>query len=197
MNGYDIFSQRRIVVLGSRSTGKSSLVTRFVEDSFSDAYSPTIAEMTYEHPIAYADKDLNCKIVDVAGYDEFSILNPCHAIGVHGYLLVYSIDSTKSFDNIKTTYDKIIDFTGLQSVPAAIVGQKADLTTIRRVTVKQGQALARKLGCAFIETSAQSNVDVEKPFHLCLDEIENELKRKRQWPPERPQAQEESQCLPM
>jgi len=59
--------------------------------------------------------------------DEFSILNSKHAIGIHGYVLVYSVTSRASFDMIQVVYDKIIDFCGVTDIPCVIVGSKVDL----------------------------------------------------------------------
>jgi Ras family protein len=59
--------------------------------------------------------------------DEYSILNSKHAIGIHGYVLVYSVTSRRSFDMIKIVYDKIVDFCGKNDIPCVIVGAKTDL----------------------------------------------------------------------
>jgi Ras family protein len=59
--------------------------------------------------------------------DEYTLFPSKYANGVHGYLLVYSINSRQSFDMITTIYDKIIDFSGARQVPVVIVGQKVDL----------------------------------------------------------------------
>lgn len=52
-------------------------------------------------------------------------------MGVHGYLLVYSINSRQSFEMIQTVHDKILDFAGLEKVPCVVVGQKSDLNADR------------------------------------------------------------------
>lgn len=59
--------------------------------------------------------------------DEFTILNSKHAIGIHGFVLVYSVTSRKSFDMIQVVYDKIINFCGMAHIPCVIVGAKTDL----------------------------------------------------------------------
>jgi Ras family protein len=48
-------------------------------------------------------------------------------VGVHGYLLVYSINSRQSFNMVQLVHDKILDFAGLEKVPCVVVGQKCDL----------------------------------------------------------------------
>lgn len=69
--------------------------------------------------------------MDTAGQDEYSILSSHHASSVHGYVLVYSIASRSSFEMCKIVRDKILDFTGLDSVPCVIVGNKSDLNIQR------------------------------------------------------------------
>ncbi|KZW00404.1 hypothetical protein EXIGLDRAFT_157703 [Exidia glandulosa HHB12029] len=172
----DIFKKRKIAVLGSRAVGKSSLVVQYVEDTYIENYYPTI-ENTFTKTIAYNGEDYECDIIDTAGQDEFSILNAKHAIGIHGYVLVYSVASRASFDMVRIVYDKIIDFCGLQSVPTVLVGQKSDLTR-REVSAAQAKALADKLGCACIETSARENINVDKVFELCLAQIEKKYRRR-------------------
>jgi Ras homolog enriched in brain len=60
--------------------------------------------------------------------DEYSILNSKHAIGIHGFVLVYSVTNRSSLNMIQIIYDKIIDFCGQKEIPCVIVGSKTDLT---------------------------------------------------------------------
>ncbi|KAI3623517.1 GTP-binding protein [Malassezia furfur] len=166
--------KRKIAVLGSRSVGKSSLVVRFVEDAFVDSYYPTI-ENVFEKTIKYKGQEYSCDIVDTAGQDEFSILNSKHAIGIHGYVLVYSIASRASFEMIQTVYDKILNYTGTATIPCVLVGQKSDLHAQRQVSEAEGKELAQQLKCAWVETSARHNANVAKVFDLMLGEIEKSL----------------------
>ncbi|THU79072.1 hypothetical protein K435DRAFT_698701, partial [Dendrothele bispora CBS 962.96] len=50
-----------------------------------------------------------------------------YAIGIHGYVLVYSIASRTSFEMIQIIYDKIVDFSGVVDISCVIVGSKSDL----------------------------------------------------------------------
>jgi len=92
----DILKKRKIAVLGSRSVGKSSLVIQFTENQFIESYYPTI-ENTFTKSVSYKGVDYDCDIIDTAGQDEYSILNSKHAIGIHGFVLVYSVTSRKFF----------------------------------------------------------------------------------------------------
>ncbi|KAH7105397.1 small GTPase superfamily [Auriculariales sp. MPI-PUGE-AT-0066] len=166
----DIFRKRRLVVLGARSVGKSSLVLQYVEKHFIESYHPTV-ESFFTKTITVNGIEYETAILDTAGQDEFSIFNSKHAIGIHGYVLVYSVASRQSFEMVKIIYDKIIDFCGLRAIPCVIVGSKSDLQR-REVPTTEAQALATRLGCGFIETSARENSNVDKVFELCLQEVD-------------------------
>ncbi|KZT33740.1 hypothetical protein SISSUDRAFT_1132366 [Sistotremastrum suecicum HHB10207 ss-3] len=170
----DILKKRKIAVLGSRSVGKSSLILQYTENHFVDSYYPTI-EATIPKTITYRGVEYECEIIDTAGQDEFSILNSKHAIGIHGFVLVYSVASRNSLEMVKIVYDKIIDFCGRASVPCVVVGAKLDLPNsshVRQVATADAESLAKELNAAWIETSAKLNTNVSKVFELCLAEIE-------------------------
>ena len=75
-----------------------------------------------------------------------------------GFLLVYSITSRSSFDDIVAFKDKILRAKDVDNVPIVLVGNKCDLEVQRQVVVDEGRSLARRWGCAFMETSAKERV---------------------------------------
>jgi len=161
-----------MAVVGSRSVGKSSLTVQFVDGHFVDSYYPTI-ENTFSKVISYKGQEFATEIIDTAGQDEYSILNSKHFIGIHGYMLVYSIQSKETFEMIEVVRDKILNHLSADDVPICIVGNKSDLRPEqRKVTVEEGKALAEKLGCAWTEASAAYNENVTKAFTLMIGQIE-------------------------
>ncbi|KAF8216864.1 small GTPase superfamily [Mycena galopus ATCC 62051] len=162
---------RKIVIMGSPSVGKSSLVKQFIDGDFSDSYSPTV-DTTVTKTIMYNGVEYPCEIIDTAGHDEFSQLKSQYAIGIHGYVLVYSIASRTSFNMIQIIYDKILHYSGLPEIAAIIIGSKADLNMKRQVDSRDGQELAQQNNAAWIEASALRNENVGRAFELCLAEIE-------------------------
>lgn len=81
---------------------------RFVDGHFVDSYYPTI-ENTFSKMIKYKGQDYSTEIVDTAGQDEYSILNSKHFIGIHGYMLVYSVSSLPSFEMVQVIREKILN----------------------------------------------------------------------------------------
>lgn len=163
--------QRKIAVMGYRSVGKSSLSIQFVEGQFVDSYDPTI-ENTFTKSTRINSQDYELKLVDTAGQDEYSLFPSNYSIDVHGYVLVYSITSIKSFDVVKSIHEKLLDITGKDIVPLVLVGNKTDLHMERAITTEEGKKLAEDWRAIFLETSAKENQSVSDIFHNLLMEIE-------------------------
>ncbi|KAF2841585.1 rheb small monomeric GTPase RhbA [Patellaria atrata CBS 101060] len=164
--------QRKIAVVGSRSVGKSSLTVQFVDGHFVESYYPTI-ENTFSKIIRHKGNEFATEIIDTAGQDEYSILNSKHFIGIHGYILVYSVASKQSFEMVRIIRDKILNHLGADWVPLTVIGNKSDLRPEQRqVTPDQGKALAEEFKCAWTEASARYNENVSKAFEMMIAEIE-------------------------
>ncbi|CAI2172983.1 8664_t:CDS:2 [Funneliformis geosporum] len=149
---------RTIAVLGSRAV---------------DSYYPTI-ENTFNKVIRYRGQEIAAEIIDTAGQDEHSILNSTHGVGIHGYILVYSVTSRQSFEMVKIIREKILNFTGTE-VPIVLVGNKTDLHMQRQLTSEEGKELARQWNCAWTEASAKHNENITRIFELMISEIEKQL----------------------
>ncbi|CAD7093349.1 unnamed protein product [Hermetia illucens] len=163
--------ERRIAVMGYRSVGKSSLSIQFVEGQFVDSYDPTI-ENTFSKVTRVNSQDYEVKLVDTAGQDEYSIFPAEYSMDFHGYVLVYSITSQKSFEVVKIIYDKLLDVIGNAHVPIVLVGNKTDLHQERAVSTEEGRKLAESWKASFLEASAKQNESVADIFHQLLLQIE-------------------------
>lgn len=164
--------QRKIAIVGSRAVGKSSMTVQFVDGHFVDSYYPTI-ENTFSKIIRYKTQDFATEIIDTAGQDEYSILNSKHFIGIHGYMIVYSVASKQSFETVRIIREKILNHLGVEEVPLVLVGNKSDLPPQQRqVTDADGKKLAEEFNCGWTETSARYNENVQKAFELMIAEVE-------------------------
>jgi len=166
-----VVKQRKVALLGFRSVGKSSLAIQFVQGQFVDSYDPTI-ENTFNKTIKIRNQDFEIAVVDTAGQDEYSIFPTQYSVDIDGYVLVYSIDSTKSFEVVGVIYDKIMDMIGNPNVPIVLVGNKSDLQNEREVTRDEGEKYAREINAVFLETCAKDNLCVNDLFQKILVQIE-------------------------
>ena len=167
---------RKVAVLGFRAVGKTSLTSSFVSGSPppTAAYDPTI-ENTYHKTIRFRRVHFATDIVDTAGMDEYSRLSRNASVGVHGYLMVYSLSSLQSFKKVTQINTTLLNMLGdVQAVPRVLVATMSDLATERAVTRSQGEALAAEWGVPYVECSGKTGENVREAFHALLREIEKD-----------------------
>jgi GTPase KRas protein len=112
------------------------------------------------------------EVLDTAGQEEYTALRDQWIRDGEGFVLVYSVCSRSSFTKIRKFHHQvskvkesvISEFFNLPYVPMMIIGNNCDRISEREVSTLEGHALAKELGCEFIEASAKSGVNVEKAF---------------------------------
>ena len=92
-----------------------------------------------------------------------------------GFLLVYSVTSRNSFNEITALQKQICRVKDSDSVPIILVANKCDLTHDRTVTVEEGKTLARKFKCRYVETSARLRVNVQECFYYLVREMRSNM----------------------
>ncbi|XP_062985513.1 GTP-binding protein Di-Ras2 [Elgaria multicarinata webbii] len=159
----------RVVVFGAGGVGKSSLVLRFVKGTFRDSYIPTI-EDTYRQVISCDKSICTLQITDTTGSHQFPAMQRLSISKGHAFILVYSVTSRQSLEELKPIYEQICQIKGdIDSIPIMLVGNKNDEDHNREVQTSDGEAMAKKWKCAFMETSAKMNHNVKELFQELLN----------------------------
>ncbi|XP_030919137.1 GTP-binding protein Di-Ras1 [Geospiza fortis] len=157
----------RVVVFGAGGVGKSSLVLRFVKGTFRDTYIPTI-EDTYRQVISCDKSVCTLQITDTTGSHQFPAMQRLSISKGHAFILVFSVTSKQSLEELKPIYQQIVQIKGsVESIPIMLVGNKCDETQ-REVESREGEAMAKEWKCAFMETSAKMNYNVKELFQELL-----------------------------
>lgn len=110
-------------------------------------------------------------VLDTAGQEEYSAMREQYMRTGEGFLLVYSITSRQTFDEIRLFQQQILRVKDKDSFPMIVVGNKCDLEGERQVSPEDGFRLAQSFGCPFIETSAKARTNVERAFYELVREI--------------------------
>ncbi|NXH42474.1 DIRA2 protein, partial [Dicaeum eximium] len=159
----------RVVVFGAGGVGKSSLVLRFVKGTFRESYIPTI-EDTYRQVISCDKSICTLQITDTTGSHQFPAMQRLSISKGHAFILVYSITSRQSLEELKPIYEQICQIKGdIESIPIMLVGNKNDENQNREIESSEGEAMAKKWKCAFMETSAKTNHNVKELFQELLN----------------------------
>jgi GTPase KRas len=136
------------------------------------------------------------EVLDIAGQDEYIALRKQWIMDAEGFLLVYSTTSRSSFARVEGFYNEISNARNSDAppengvlgalrtlyYPIVLVGNNADRGSIPEVSTIEGQELALKLGCEFVEASAKECINVEKAFYDVVRGIrrQQQLAAKRQ-----------------
>ncbi|EAL61602.1 hypothetical protein ACTFIW_010371 [Dictyostelium discoideum] len=161
----------KIVVLGSGGVGKSALTVQFVQGIFVEKYDPTI-EDSYRKQVEVDSNQCMLEILDTAGTEQFTAMRDLYMKNGQGFVLVYSIISNSTFNELPDLREQILRVKDCEDVPMVLVGNKCDLHDQRVISTEQGEELARKFGdCYFLEASAKNKVNVEQIFYNLIRQI--------------------------
>ena len=110
-------------------------------------------------------------VLDTAGQEEYSAMREQYMRTGEGFLLVYSINSRQSFEEIQVFQQQILRVKDKDNFPMIVVANKCDLEHERQVQPDEGYRLAQSFGCPFIETSAKARTNVDAAFYDLVREI--------------------------
>lgn len=88
-----------------------------------------------------------------------------------GFVLVYSIIAQSTFNDLPELRDQILRVKDCEKVPMVLVGNKCDLADQRVITTEQGEGLAKRFDCTFLEASAKTKHNVEQIFYDLIRQI--------------------------
>ncbi|GJE96231.1 Ras GTPase [Phanerochaete sordida] len=170
MSRAQFLREYKLVVVGGGGVGKSCLTIQFIQSHFVEEYDPTI-EDSYRKQCVIDDEVALLDVLDTAGQEEYGAMREQYMRTGEGFLLVYSITSRNSFEEISTFYQQILRVKDMDQFPVIIVANKCDLEYERQVGMNEGRDLAKHFGCKFIETSAKQRINVDEAFTNLVREI--------------------------
>ena len=172
--------EAKIITLGDGQVGKSSLIVRYVDKSFSTNYLSTIGVDSKYKKIKLYGEEIKVKIFDTAGQERFRSITSDYIRKANGMLLVYDISHKPSYDNIENWINNLKEETGQKMIPAVLIGNKKDLADERVISEEQGRELAKRYEMEghFYETSCSTGENVEKAFNDLIEQIYNKYGNK-------------------
>ncbi|KAJ3379164.1 hypothetical protein HDU92_006854 [Lobulomyces angularis] len=153
----------KLVFLGEQSVGKTSLITRFMYDTFDNTYSATIGIDFLSKTMYLEDRTVRLQLWDTAGQERFRSLIPSYIRDSSVAVVVYDITNRNSFMNTTKWVDDVRAERG-NDVIIVLVGNKTDLNEKRQVTTEDGEKKAKEFNVMFIETSAKAGYNVKALF---------------------------------
>lgn len=157
----------KVVLLGETMTGKTSLISRLVDNTFNYNEQTTFVASNLSKDIEYSEFNnitLKLQIWDTAGQEKFRSINKIFYKEAAVAILVYDITNERSFEQLKTYWYQEVKQKGEKNVVFAVAGNKCDLFSEEKVSEKEGREFATEIGAVFFQTSPLSNINVSELF---------------------------------
>mmetsp|Transcript_103354 Transcript_103354/g.308762 ORF Transcript_103354/g.308762 Transcript_103354/m.308762 type:complete len:216 (+) Transcript_103354:83-730(+) len=155
--------KHKVVFLGDEAAGKTSLVRRYMYDTFEENIQATIGMDFQSKTVHFEERTVRLQLWDTAGQERFRSLIPSYIRDAAAAVVVYDITKKASFAGTRKWISDVRSERGSDAV-VALVGNKSDLEEQREVSTEEGRQQAEELGITFAETSAKLGHNVAPLF---------------------------------
>ncbi|CAK84110.1 unnamed protein product (macronuclear) [Paramecium tetraurelia] len=153
----------KLVIIGNSGVGKSSLLVRYTDDTFSENYISTIGVDFKFKTFRLDGKGLKLQIWDTAGQERFRTITNAYYKGADAIVIVYDTTCQSSFEEIEKSWiDEIHKHAG-KNTTVLLIGNKSDLPN-KAVITERAQTYAKEKLMLFYETSAKTSHGVSQAF---------------------------------
>ena len=170
----------KIALLGASGVGKTSLIYRFVNNTFSQNYKSTIGANFLSKDITITlgnvNHDIRLILWDLAGQDLYEKTRSVYFHGCAGAILVYDVTRPYTLYEIEKKWIKDFRTHAMTDSTCILIGNKMDLSLIKKVEHFEGSIFSDRIKATwFTETSAKTGENVEEVFIKLVKEILSKL----------------------
>ena len=152
----------KIVILGESQVGKSSLLKRLCDGTFTENMRSTQGLADKRHEIEILNRKVSLHIWDTAGQEKYRGINRMYYRGAAGAILAFDITKLESFNKLETWLKEFK--LEVEDGELILIGNKLDLQEERQVSQETARNFALRNGMIFLETSAKTDTGVFEAF---------------------------------
>ncbi|OHT15319.1 small GTP-binding protein [Tritrichomonas foetus] len=153
----------KVVLLGSTHAGKTSIIQRFVNNSFTVNTLASVQSAFFEKNLKIGQTNIVLDIWDTAGQERFHSLTPMYYRDANASIIVFDVTDANSFSKAKQWVSELRNAQGDKTI-IMIVGNKNDLKSIRVVRTEEAQKYANSVNVTYMESSAKTGFQIEEIF---------------------------------
>lgn len=177
----------KVVLLGDKSVGKSSLVKRFCQNEFLDKYDVTMG-VAYSQKVLshHSDNMIRMHIWDTAGEEKFRAMTSFYYKDADAVILVYDVSDENTFRNLNYWIGELNNRVDRKDVCIIIVGNKVELPPEKiKSDFVIADDFAKRNGMKFFRTSAKTGEGVSEAFQYLVEKFvdfaENKVSKKERY----------------
>lgn len=150
--------------------GKTCLVLRYVEGSFSKDITSTIGAFFLSKKVNLNGESIKLQIWDTAGQERFRAMAPMYYRSSNAAILVFDVTSPASFGTLKHWVSEL-QSNNMETIVMSIACNKVDLGR-RKVSAEEVHAYCKSIGAESYDTSAKSGKGVDELFRETVENIQ-------------------------
>ena len=164
--------QCKVVLIGESGVGKTSIINRYISDTFSPVLTatPGASFATKTVFLKEYNQSIKFEIWDTAGQEKYKAITKNLFLKVMGAIIIYDITSEKSFTNLKSWVQMIKEECG-SHMQIIMVGNKSDLIDQRKISEEEATNYAKEQKIEYIETSCKTGENVKKAVTILCESI--------------------------
>ena len=179
------FINIKVILVGDASVGKTSIIGRYLNNSFNENYKCTI-QAEQQTKIIKEDEKTSIKMTiwDTVGQEKFRSITRQYYRDCQGAIVVFDLTKKISFERVKDWYNDIKNY-GNDDAVILILGNKSDLTGERELSINDIKDKLKELDEEFLyyEVSAKNGNNISMAFDklkkLIMKNIKTEEKRNK------------------
>eukprot|EP00483_Globobulimina_turgida_P002776 UN02781 len=153
----------KVVLLGEGRVGKTSILLRYINNSFSEKQTSTFQASYQEKILNIGNNSVSLAIWDTAGQERFHALAPIYYRDSNAAILTFDITDKTSFQKVQHWIEELRKIVG-QDIVIVICANKIDLESQRQVDQYDVNSYAASVGATVLGTSAKSGKGVHELF---------------------------------
>lgn len=164
----------KIILIGDSNSGKTSLITRYVNNTFDSKHLCTIGVDFMMKKVVINNKTIKLQIWDTAGMEKYKQITSSYYRGAQGAIVVFDLSSNKSFFSVKKWIDDFFQISGSKpnSKVIILVGNKSDLKEERQVSKEEINSFVEiNANIAYFDTSAKTGDGVNEMFKVIIEQL--------------------------
>ena len=167
----------KVIIVGDSFCGKSSILTTYKNNDFSNESFSTIGVDFIKTEIIKNNKTYNLNIWDTSGQEKFNSIINSYYRNIAVAIIVFDLSNYMSFKNLKKWIDTVYHYCN-DTIIIKIVGNKSDKDYIP-VTNNEIKLLCKKYNLDYLETSAKKNKNINELFESIIDNVEESIKNNK------------------
>lgn len=161
----------QLLIIGDSFVGKTSILTRFIEDKFSANYLATVGLDFFSKDLEINNNKIKLKIWDTAGQERFRSFTHNFFRNADGILLTFDVTNEESFDNLRFWIQSIKNHTNEENIPIVVLGNKVDAE--RKISKQEALNFCNEINVKYFDTSAKSGEGIVESITELVQQIIN------------------------